>query len=282
MSKYNIEDGIDFFTELYNNESSDNEDVEDENTKCLITNQQLTDKHIILNCGHKFNYMPLYHDLLNHKTTFNNMEYASGQLNVHEIRCPYCRKKQIGVLPYYECLGLKKINGVNFYDSKIDKSVFQTSHDHCKYQSLNENFDSTKPESSSNTKYVSCPSCYVTKIHVYNPINSLEPITYGDEQHYCYIHIKKIIKKHKNNIAILEKEEAKKLKEEAKKLKEETKKLKGGNKKQMSVENIVLDNNEVGCVAILKTGVKKGNVCGCKIYTENICLRHFQINKNNK
>ncbi len=50
------------------------------------------------------------------------MEGKSTTLKVNEIRCPYCRKKQIGVLPYYEELIMEKINGVNHYDSSSNAS----------------------------------------------------------------------------------------------------------------------------------------------------------------
>lgn len=69
MVKYNIEGGLDFYAELYKSldiEECEQKTEEDEN-KCLITNQQLTDKHIIMDCGHKFNYIPLYNDIVNHK-----------------------------------------------------------------------------------------------------------------------------------------------------------------------------------------------------------------------
>jgi hypothetical protein len=59
MDKYKLEGGIDFFAELY--KSLDIEES-DENNMCLITNQPLTDKFVSLNCGHKFNYIPLYND----------------------------------------------------------------------------------------------------------------------------------------------------------------------------------------------------------------------------
>ena len=44
------------------------------------------------------------------------MESSAGHLKMNEIRCPYCRKKQIGVLPYYEELNLEKVCGVNHID----------------------------------------------------------------------------------------------------------------------------------------------------------------------
>ena len=64
MNKYKIEGNIDFFEELY--KSLDNEENLDEDTNtCLITNQSLTDKFIQLQCGHKFNYVPLFLDIKN-------------------------------------------------------------------------------------------------------------------------------------------------------------------------------------------------------------------------
>ena len=56
MKKYNIEGGIDFFSELYKSlEDEENKfKTEDDNNLCLITNQPLTDKFVKMECGHKF------------------------------------------------------------------------------------------------------------------------------------------------------------------------------------------------------------------------------------
>ena len=56
MKKYNIEGGIDFFAELYKSlDVKENEEKSDEDkNRCLISNQPLIDKHVILKCGHKF------------------------------------------------------------------------------------------------------------------------------------------------------------------------------------------------------------------------------------
>lgn len=109
--KYCIEDNIDFFEEL--NKNINHQTIHDTNNKCLITNQELTSNHIKLNCGHAFNYIPLYYDILNHKQKFNILESYNSKLNMNEIRCPYCRVKHKYILPYYEELGLLKVNGVN-------------------------------------------------------------------------------------------------------------------------------------------------------------------------
>jgi hypothetical protein len=42
-------------------------------------------KFVKLNCGHNFNYIPLFNDLVNHKKKFNMMESNSGFLKKDEI-----------------------------------------------------------------------------------------------------------------------------------------------------------------------------------------------------
>ena len=79
MTKYKIEGDIDFFSELY--KSLDNEDTENTDNLCLITNLPLIDKYFQMDCGHKFNYIPLYFDIKNHKLKFNGMEGSSSRLN---------------------------------------------------------------------------------------------------------------------------------------------------------------------------------------------------------
>ena len=122
MKKYIVEGGIDFFAELYKSldDDEDNNKTEEDNNKCLITNQPLTDMFVELSCGHKFNYLPLYNDVLNHKKKFNNMEGNATRLKQNELRCPYCRKRSTDLLPYYEDLNLPKVAGVNHIDSNYD------------------------------------------------------------------------------------------------------------------------------------------------------------------
>jgi hypothetical protein len=304
MNKYNIEGGIDFYAELYKSLDidEDKENQDDDKNKCLITNQLLTEKHVILKCGHKFNYIPLYNDLLNHKQKFNNME-GSNRLHTNQIRCPYCRKKQTELLPYYEELGLKKVNGVNFYDPSIIKTCsnnhFNYHYEKCKYQVISPNFDETKPESETNKKYYTCNIGYATIIQLYNHDNPSQPINYGDENCYCYSHKKLMIKlyktEEKQKAKELEKAAKQKIKDEVKaakelekqKIKEEKQKAKEATKisKKKPVENVVLGPSDVvlekeGCVQILKTGPNKGKPCGCKISAENLCGRHFKIVHN--
>lgn len=280
MNKYILEGGADFFAELY--KSLDIEEAEEDDNICLITNEPLSDKHVILNCGHKFNYIPLYHDILNHKKKFNNMEGTTSKLNTNELRCPYCRKKQIGLLPYYQELGLQKVSGVNFYDPNREPLCNNYKLHKCEYESLNQNYDPNKPESITNKKTVQCYSNYATKITGFDS----EPNIYGDDKSYCYKHKKQVIKDYK----LKEKEKMKELKIQEKalvkaakqKAKEEekqlNKKVKESSKKIKS-ENVVLGpsiigTENTGCVQILKSGPNKGNPCGCKIFADNLCKRH--------
>jgi len=95
--KYNIENNIDFYKELYISlyedvDKTDHVDVvanEDDNIKmCLISNLPLKDYYVQLNCGHKFNYEPLYKDIFNHKKRFNSLEQKKNKLALHQIRFP--------------------------------------------------------------------------------------------------------------------------------------------------------------------------------------------------
>jgi hypothetical protein len=300
MSKYNIEGGIDFFSELYKSlDIEENEEkTEEDKNKCLISNEELTDKHLNLICGHKFNYIPLYNDLVNHKNIFNHMEASRSKLNTNEIRCPYCRKKQQYILPYYEELGLKKVNGVNFYDPTLKQSHSNNtwiSHK-CEYQFPNQNYDQTKPESETNSKYLNNKSCghyNGTKIAILNIATPGQLTTYDDTKYYCYTHKKKMIKQYKlqqKKKEEYEKKEAKILEKQMKllekqnaKAKEKEEKQKAKDLKKISMsENVVLGpaniENQTGCVQILKTGPNKGKSCGCKIFSVNMCKRHYTLN----
>jgi hypothetical protein len=305
MNKYTIEGGLNFYEELYKSLDIEetNEKTEEDQNLCLITNQTLTEKFVEMNCGHKFNYVPLFLDLKNHKQRFNGMEGSSGKLSTDEIRCPYCRTKQTDLLPYYEEFGFPKINGVN--DIKPYSNSLSYAHTYykpCEFLTPNPDFDTsgnniveTEKYNKGNCKFHIC-ICDGTQINSgYN--SSAE--NYGDTKHYCWSHKKVIIKKYKQEIKnkakeeamkekLKTKEEAKKAKDEAKlKAKEEEKKSKEEEKKSKKnsiCENVVLgqidlsgNNVIIGCVEILKSGQNKGNHCGCKILMDNLCNRHFKI-----
>jgi hypothetical protein len=201
MENYLFEEGanIDFYSELYKS-LDDCENINLDNV-CLITNEPLTDNHVTLGCNHKFNYIPLYNDILNFKTKFKSLENIKYGAN--EIRCPYCRTKLNELLPYYELKGVKKIHGVNWLDTSNPGALYTYPSGICNF---------------TNNGILTCPFTYVSKLDL-------------DCKTYCYYHKKILLKQHlkklKKEVKLKEIEEKKKLKEEEKLKKlEEKKKLK--------------------------------------------------------
>ena len=98
----------DFNKQLYMMMSEDQENQKDENV-CLITNNLLTDNFVKLNCGHTFNYESIFNEVKKQKLKYNHLEVT--YLKKNEVKCPYCRTIQNGLLPY--CSGFEKIRWVN-------------------------------------------------------------------------------------------------------------------------------------------------------------------------
>ena len=67
---YIIEDNIDFYDMLYN----DNHEILNDDNVCLISNNKLDDNHIKLFCGHTFNYESLYKEIVIQKTRKSGLE----------------------------------------------------------------------------------------------------------------------------------------------------------------------------------------------------------------
>lgn len=68
---YEIEGGVDFFKELKQMGSTSDDTsaplslaVEDNTARCLITDEKLRKDHVTLKCGHRFNYIPLFKEVL--------------------------------------------------------------------------------------------------------------------------------------------------------------------------------------------------------------------------
>ena len=309
MKKYNIEGGIDFFNELYKSldETENNNKTEEDNNLCLITDKPLQDNFVSLDCGHKFNYIPLYLDIKNHKQKFNNLEGHSTRLNTNEIRCPYCRKIHKSVLEYYPELGLPKVNGVNYIDPKYKEPTGYYNYPSklCQFLTPNPSFDtSSNEESNSNSKFLKC-YCYGNQI-CYTDKKDLLNVSFGDEKYYCWNHRTEMIRKYKKEYydkkkaeqiqaKMLVKQELKKAKEDEKEAKKQLKKLeKMAKELKKSVINTKLnkipenneelnENNVIGtiyiiegdlCPIILKSGTNKGNKCGNKIIENGCCKRH--------
>ena len=81
---------------------------------CLISKESLQEQHISLECGHKFNYIPLYNEIIYQIRKVNILD--TNILSTNQLKCPYCRHINNLLLPYQELDGVYKLYGVNSPD----------------------------------------------------------------------------------------------------------------------------------------------------------------------
>ena len=112
--KYEIEDDLDFFAALKSMQQPDPNPAEQSHENaCLITNDPLNAFHVTLVCGHKFNYEPLYQEVLRQKGRLGMHNYYE-RIGMHQIKCPYCRTLTNNLLPYIGVHPtIKRLTGVN-------------------------------------------------------------------------------------------------------------------------------------------------------------------------
>lgn len=104
---YITSNNIKFYEEINNfNDDSNEEEL------CLLTGEYLSDNYIILNCKHKFNYIPLYNELCKQKSRYNTLE--TTRLSINEIKCPYCREITNKILPFIIDDNIELKNGINY------------------------------------------------------------------------------------------------------------------------------------------------------------------------
>lgn len=114
MSEYILENNFDFYKQLNTivdskEEENSTEENSEEQNKCLITGEDLTDNHVTLMCNHKFNYIPLYDEICKQKYSRKNIP----KLYVNQLKCPFCRNIQNKILPNISSMNVKNILGVN-------------------------------------------------------------------------------------------------------------------------------------------------------------------------
>jgi hypothetical protein len=110
---YIIEDNIDFYSKLHKElKNEENENNENNENICLITHEPLDTNYITLGCGHKFNYIPLYNEIINQKINNNYLEII--YLKINQIKCPYCRRITNKLLPYIQHPLVTYKKGVNY------------------------------------------------------------------------------------------------------------------------------------------------------------------------
>ena len=190
---------------------TNNEDTDEE--ECLISREKLDNTAIKLECGHSFNYEPLYNEIVKQKVLGHRVTEITKLCN-HQLKCPYCRNIQNKVLPYAPFLNLRKITGVN------SPAKWQMLNDRCCYSNNNKR-----------SKYFNTP-CN-------------EPC-WGK---YCNKHakLKSVIKSqtclHSNENSVV----------------------------------VTKPTTTILCSCILKSGPRKGQECGGKMFLHNKCKRHYNL-----
>jgi hypothetical protein len=289
-NNYKLEGDIDFFAELQKSlledDSEGKEDGESVLT-CQISGLPLTENHFKMNCGHIFNYASLYTEICKQKFEFKT--YTMDSLSTTDVRlfrtlgvdyfikCPYCRRIQTNLLPYYENLPFPKKYGVNTTESafKVMETSIQSSYTYNVY-------------GYSFAKGICCVT--LSGIHTFTCFNSWVSEIPGLCKSYCPNHIRVVAKEYK----LLEKEKINKDKAEAKAVakeaKAEAKALTKDALKKVKTENKVIkktgviaafvpESEELKCSALLKSGLKKGTECGLKCVQNGFCGRHTSLNK---
>jgi hypothetical protein len=254
----------------YNINNSSDIDVAD---KCLITGEPLTDYYVTMKCEHKFNYLPLYKDLVNYKHKFSSME--KHHISKNEIRCPYCRIRQ-NVLPYHEELKLPKVSGVNWIDNTLKTTML------CQYLMPNPNFNLSTDNTNIIEVYDKNTQSDITCCKFLHceflglPMTTYDSSNTPSTCYYCYYHHKQIKKDNQQIKILAAKASAKAAKDSAKIHKEQMKASAKAAKAK--------------CTHILKTGVNKGQTCNklcdnnedtivdssVKIIV-NLCKRHNKL-----
>ena len=104
---YKIEGGLNFYDLLKKTEESNDDSI------CLLSHMPLVEPIIKLSCGHHYNYVPLYNEIVIQKSKKNRVYQDNINLSTNQIKCPYCRKVYNHLLPYIPSDGVNEIIGVN-------------------------------------------------------------------------------------------------------------------------------------------------------------------------
>jgi hypothetical protein len=267
--KYKIEDNFNFYEELTKNNQVDDKDYDNNTEVCLITGEKLIDYHVELICGHKFNYLPLYKDLINlKKNKFFCQHICIAQ---NKIRCPYCRKIQ-DLLPFYPELNLPKINGINYLAECIDEIPSNIPVLLCEFIINNPNPNPNPnpiPNPNYDLNFTNMPLFQDDNILINSEYTKCPQIGFKCKidtilKYYCNTH-SKIVLTQEN----LKKENLKQQKLQAK--------LAKASSIYNETLNVVFDSTKCNC--LLKSGINKGKQCNYKIFENNLCKRHTTIVK---
>jgi hypothetical protein len=211
---------------------------------CLLTKEALDDIHVTLNCGHKFNYIPLYKEVVIQKTSAGmttNGYYNSLTLRLNEMKCPYCRRVQDKLLPFLKYDNIKRLRGVNGPESL------------CMKARMCEHVETPKRK---NTKKKISDSCECNATHVVNGA------------HYC--------KKHYEQQQQEKEQQQQGQKQQGQLQQGQQQEEQQEKKEETSSSSSFESENANMCGVIIKTGKKKGLPCT----SSSKCRIHAHLRKN--
>jgi hypothetical protein len=247
--KYSIEGNVDFFKELHEMQNSIKTTDEDENNTCLLSGDKLRPDSVELQCGHKFNYVPLFTEVVLQKCAIlpknisssmtasyvnnqnihnevvthhynSSLNLETTKLSYNDVKCPYCRTVTPYLLPYYPYPDIKQIRYVN---------------------------------TPSNLCMPGVKCCYYASKSIEKECSNAP--TYDDKHGLlCKTHLRCVV------TATMNSDKVKKTKS-----KRVTNDISDTNMIIMSIK----DKPSDGCGYILTTGARKGCQCGAKAYNHN-------------
>lgn len=104
--------------------------------ECCISQCPLDQYAVTMECGHTFNYIPLYTEICKQKFIYKTYVYTphikkilstfTNNIYNYYIQCPYCRHVQTTVLPYYPELNLQLHYGVNTINKDYYTNIYNT------------------------------------------------------------------------------------------------------------------------------------------------------------
>lgn len=213
----------------------------DDNNLCLITKELLHPNHITLFCGHKFNYIPLYKEIVNQKNKSNN-GYEITKLDIHQIKCPYCRTVTNKLLPYIPYASVKLIKYVNCPEEHCMNAT------KCSHTFTRRNKSDSNSDDNTDSNNESSPPSTLSVIKEYKCDKNgiyfeMEKVL------FCQHHYKLYKKKSDRGLA-------------------------KDKKVNNNLEQTQCEVSDKGCKAILKTGKNTGKKCLNSTNGSLYCKRH--------
>lgn len=282
MVNYMIEGGIDFFKELQDIQGVILET--NDSNECLLTGTPLTPDHITLECGHKFNYKPLFVEVLMQKCSVLPKSIAST-MTASYVNLTNNTNNTNNIINTNNTLNTDNNVVVHYYNSSINMETTKLSYNEIK-----------------------CPYCrtITPKLLPYYPYPDIKQIRYVNSPSNlcmpsmkCCYYDNKLSDKVCNNLPTYDESFGMLCKTHLKMM--NTKPSHTSKSKYNSIhkvntkvntkvkdENIIVsvngnDNNDTTkCSYILTSGNRKGSMCGVKVYENTDEGKEHNNTKYNK